>query len=355
MGAKSKLLLIDDEEPFCIITTNILANEDYIAKYALSAEDGLKLLENEKETDIVLLDINLGEGMSGIEALPLILGSYPQIQVIMITSVTELDIGLDCIKKGAFDYLIKPFQKEHFFKTIKRALERKKLIQLKDIFLEILVHDLRNPLQNITMGLEVINAESETIRKKAMNLARYGCWQIESMISNILNVAKFEKTASGLEYEKFCLEDELPKHIKPLVDRILFTDKKFQLNSKLPKGYELKTEKNLFFQVINNLLNNAVRFTRAGDIIKIELKKAGADILEVSVFNSGSFIDENMQDKIFDKYFKSIYYKQHEGRNFGLGLTFCNLACRALGGSIYVESSEKAGNTTFHFSIKNQK
>jgi len=355
LGKKAKLLLIDDEEPFCIVTAGILAKEDYNTNYALSAEDALDLLKNSPETDIVLLDINLGEGMSGNEALPLILTSYPQIQVIMTTSVRELSIGLECIKKGAYDYLTKPFQNELLFKTIEGALERKKLIQLKDIFLEILVHDLRNPLQNITMGLEVINTESEVIRKKAMNLARYGCWQIETMISNILNVTKFEKIALELEYEQFLLENELHSRIKPLVDRILFTEKKFQLHNKLTKGYKLKTEKTLFFQIINNLLNNAIRFTRAGDIIEIEFKKGAKDILEVIVSNSGSFIDENLKDKIFDKYFKSTYYNRHEGQNFGLGLTFCNLAAKALGGGIYVESNKKTMQTMFHFSIKNQR
>lgn len=350
---KPNLLLIDDEEPFCTVNTHILRLSGYETEYALSAEEGMEYLNNNPDTDVVLLDIDLGEGMRGTEALPLILTHHPVVQVIMITSNRNVSIGVDCMKKGAFDYLTKPFQKQDLVRIIEGAIERKKIIQLKNIYLEILVHDLKNPVQNISMGLDALDTEDPKLREKALNLTKFGCWQIRNMVNNILSITQFEKASPILETMDIILTElKILPEISSLVDQISFTGRNFHLI--LPKNNKdtIKTEKTLFFQIICNLLSNAIRFTKKGDNITLEISEKDKHSLLVKVTNTGSYIDKDLQNNIFDKFFKPRFTDKHQGRNFGLGLTFCKYAVDALGGTIQVESIPDPPETSFFFTVK---
>jgi two-component system sensor histidine kinase/response regulator len=351
---KAKILIIDDDESFDVITTNLLKLDGHDVTYTCSAEEGLQFLEKNQDTDIVLLDIDLGAGMSGTEALPVITETYPFFQVVMITSNTTLGTALECMKKGAFDYLTKPFKKPELEKIIPSALARKKLIRLRDLYLEMLVHDLKNPLQSITMGLDAIDTNDESVTEKAMNLARYGCWQISNMISNILTITRFEKTSPTLEYEEFFLEEEIREQLRSLIHRIRFTGKQFVFTLDKKKDFTIKTEKALFFGILSNLVSNAIRFTHQGDTITVMVKKKDKHYIEVKVTNTGSFIEDRFKDKIFDKFFKTSFYKEHQKQNFGLGLTFSKLAVSVLGGKIWVESRKEPVETSFYFTVKNQ-
>ncbi|MBN2536077.1 MAG: response regulator [Spirochaetales bacterium] len=350
---RSYLLLIDDEEPFCTVNTTILRLSGYDADYVLNAEEGIEFLRNNPDTDVVLLDIDLGEGMTGTEALPVIIEQHPVVQVIMITSNRNVTTGVDCMKKGAFDYLTKPFQKQDLVRVIEGAIERKKIIQLKNLYLEILVHDFKNPLQNISMGIDAMDADDHMLREKARNLAKFGCWQIQNMVNNILSITQFEKATPALEMTSFLLTEQtfLPE-ISSLADQIAFTGRQFHLLFPGKKKYQIKTEKNLFFQVISNLLSNAIRFTRKGDSITVEITETDARFIEVKVANTGSFIEEDLRNNIFDKFFKPRFAGKHQGRNFGLGLTFCKYAADALGGAIHVESTPDPPETSFYFTVR---
>jgi len=348
------LLLIDDEEPFCTVNTHILRTQGYNAEYSLSAEKGIEYLDNHPDTDVILLDIDLGDGMSGTKALTVIINKHPVIQVIMITSNRDVNIGIECMKKGAFDYLTKPFQKQNLARVIEAAVERKKIIQLKNLYLEILVHDLKNPVQNITMGLDAIDVEDMQLREKAINLARFSCWQVRNMVNNILRITQFEKAIPVIEMTEFTIDESIIiNEISSLAEQISFTGRDFQIIIK-KKNYRIKTEKILFFQIIGNLLSNAIRFTKKGNKITLEISRKDKQFLLVRIANTGSFIEKNLRDKIFDKFYKPKYNKKNQGYNFGLGLTFCKYAVNMLGGSIYVESIPDPPETSFIFTVKTE-
>lgn len=355
----AKILIIDDDESFCIVTANLLRLDGYIVDYLVNVHESFAYLHSNPETDIVLLDIDLGADINGIEAIPHILEAAPMMQIIMLTSQGALNTGIQCMKMGAYDYLTKPFKKENLFRIVPGALERKKLKQLNSLYLEILVHDLKNPLQSINMGLEVLCNDqipmNNATREQSKNLIKYGTWQIQNMISNILNVSKFEKYSFPLTFEPFCLEEEIMDNIKYLVERITFTKKQFELINRSKKNYILRTDKGLFNEIIANLIGNAIRFTKAGNVIRIEIDKEKDNLVQIKVTNSGSYIDDEFRDKIFDKFFKSRYSQERQTQNFGLGLTFSKLAVEMLGGTIWVECNKDIPETAFSFTIRNHK
>ena len=129
---KIKLLLIDDEEKICKSVQDILKDEGFEIDYRTSGEKGIEYLERNKGTDLVLLDINLGSGMNGIEALKLIKKRFKGIEVIILTGEERSLVAVECMRNGAFDFMNKPFDKEHFLNYAKAAVERKKYLELTE-------------------------------------------------------------------------------------------------------------------------------------------------------------------------------------------------------------------------------
>ena len=129
----NSILVIDDEHDFLdsvrrgLITSGIrnVRTEEDPRKAAAAFEDG-------EEFDIALIDITMPE-MDGVELLEIIRSSSPNTECIMVTAVDEARVAIDCLKKGAYDYLVKPISKEHLVSTISRALERRRLIEILDL------------------------------------------------------------------------------------------------------------------------------------------------------------------------------------------------------------------------------
>jgi DNA-binding NtrC family response regulator len=129
----SSILVIDDERDFLesvrrgLITSgikNVRIMED--PRKAASA------FEAGEEFDIALIDITMPQ-MDGVELLELIKNTSPSTECIMVTAVDEALVAISCLKKGAYDYLVKPISKENLVSTISRAMERRRLIEILDI------------------------------------------------------------------------------------------------------------------------------------------------------------------------------------------------------------------------------
>jgi len=129
----NSILVIDDERDFLesvrrgLITAGI--------KNVRIMQDPLKVaaaFETGEAFDIALIDITMPE-MNGVELLEIIKNTSPATECIMVTAVDEALVAINCLKKGAYDYLVKPISKEGLVSTISRALERRRLIEILDL------------------------------------------------------------------------------------------------------------------------------------------------------------------------------------------------------------------------------
>ena len=121
-----KILIIDDERIIIDSCSRILRNDDYQID---SAQDGLAGLRkiDENHYDIVILDIMM-PNIDGLEVLHRIKEGYPDIDVIMITGLSQIETAVKSMKLGAFDYLPKPFDPDELKLVVARALERRRLL-----------------------------------------------------------------------------------------------------------------------------------------------------------------------------------------------------------------------------------
>jgi putative two-component system response regulator len=150
---RETLLVVDDEDVIRRVLREKLSREGYTCKEASDAEQAVCLLET-VPVALVALDIKM-PGKSGIELLQEIKSQYPDTAVIMATAVNDVDVATQCLKRGADDYICKPFNLEEVVLAVERALEKRRLqLQLRDYqqFLEKKVEEQKIEMRRLFLG-----------------------------------------------------------------------------------------------------------------------------------------------------------------------------------------------------------
>ncbi|MCQ2191352.1 MAG: sigma-54 dependent transcriptional regulator [Paludibacteraceae bacterium] len=122
----AKILVIDDERSIRSVMKEALEMEQHKVTCAEDGFKGLDCLKAEKY-DLVFSDIKM-EGMDGIEVLEKIKEMYPEMSVVMISGHGNIETAVECLKKGAFDYLEKPFDLNRLVVCARNALQHTNLV-----------------------------------------------------------------------------------------------------------------------------------------------------------------------------------------------------------------------------------
>jgi putative nucleotidyltransferase with HDIG domain len=131
-----------------------LERQGYDVQLAASGREGIEILEL-NAFDLVLTDIVMQDG-NGIALLERIHGRQPQLPVVMVTAIHDISVAIDSMRRGAYDYLLKPFEREHLVNTVQRALDHRQALQ-----------DSHNYQQNLE---QVVRARTEMLRQAMENL-----------------------------------------------------------------------------------------------------------------------------------------------------------------------------------------
>ncbi|MCJ2164506.1 MULTISPECIES: response regulator [unclassified Pseudodesulfovibrio] len=125
--APIRTLLVDDEDSFRSTLGKRLTRRGVIVEQAGSGEEALEKLE-EFQPDVILLDVKM-PGMDGLTALRKIKSASPQVEVVMLTGHANMEIAIEGMELGAFDYLMKPVEFEELLYKLEDAFTRKKRLE----------------------------------------------------------------------------------------------------------------------------------------------------------------------------------------------------------------------------------
>ena len=124
--ASDRILVVDDEEPIREIVSSMLAFANYQCRQARSGLEALAILNSGEEFELMLSDLMMAD-LDGIGLLERTKEKYPDMPVVMVTAVHDISVALAAIRNGAYDYLLKPFEREQLLATVRRALENRRL------------------------------------------------------------------------------------------------------------------------------------------------------------------------------------------------------------------------------------
>jgi putative nucleotidyltransferase with HDIG domain len=150
----ARILVVDDEDHVRSMIAATLERHGYDVLVANGGRDALETLEH-NAFDLVLTDIVMQDG-NGIVLLDRIRGQQPNLPVVMVTAIHDISVAIDSMRRGAYDYLLKPFEREHLLTTVFRALEHRQALQKS---------------HNYQLNLEqVVRARTEMLRQAMEDL-----------------------------------------------------------------------------------------------------------------------------------------------------------------------------------------
>jgi two-component system, NtrC family, response regulator AtoC len=130
---ENRIIVIDDEQDFLDSMRRGLITSGFKNIHIEDKpENAAAAFKNGELFDIALIDITM-PAMDGLELLEIIRNNSPRTECIMVTAIDEVRVAISCLRKGAYDYLVKPLSKEDLISSLNRALERKRLVDLLDL------------------------------------------------------------------------------------------------------------------------------------------------------------------------------------------------------------------------------
>jgi len=152
-----RILIVDDEETIREIVASMLTSANFNCRQAASGMEALALLDSGEAFELMLSDLMMAN-LDGIGLLEKTKERFPDMPVVMVTAVHDISVALAALRNGAYDYLLKPFEREQLLATVRRALENRRL-KLEN----------REYLTNMEL---LVEARTEQLRKAMGNLER---------------------------------------------------------------------------------------------------------------------------------------------------------------------------------------
>lgn len=357
--SQSLILIIDDISDNIQVMAKFLKSKNYEISFALSGEEGLETLKYIKP-DLILLDLLMPK-MDGLEVCSRIKKNpeTSDIPIIFITGSPEENNLVKAFEMGAADYITKPFKPlellarvDHQLRIRKQSIELEKLIerlnrsnQALEDFAHSISHDLQQPLQ-VMIGFSNLLEENykgqlnSQTKQYFLNLNNAGK-RLNNMIQDLLNYARLSYEVS-LETEVDAQEvmTEVFNSLK-----LIIVEKQAKIHcDDLPI---LKINKNHLYSLFQNLISNALKFSRNNHPpeITITVQKNSPNTWLFAIKDNGIGIKTEDLEKVFIIFRRVHLDKKIPGS--GIGLTNCKKIVELSGGKIWIESTLGEGSTVY--------
>jgi len=227
----------------------------------------------------------------------------------------------------------------------------RELEQAKTEFVSLVSHQLRAPLTAMRLFVEMlldeqVGALNEQQRDYLVKVEISTARMID-LVSDFLNTSRIELDRLKVEPRMLQLEDLVEDSIEAL--RPLAAQKHLKLSYNKPSLPPVSVEANLYNQIVNNLLNNAIRYTPTGGSITVSLRRTDTGY-QLDVADTGIGIPKQAQEKLFQRFYRADNAIRVESEGSGLGLYLIKRILELSHGRVWFESDEGKG-TTFHVLI----
>lgn len=352
------ILVVDDNEQNRALARATLELEDYVVVLAKNGEEALSAF-GERVPDCVLLDVRM-PGMDGFETCRRLRGlpGGQDVPIIFLTASRDVDTFDRAQACGADDFVTKPVQptemvlrvqasmkvrrldatNKEYFELVRRQRDDLMRLQLqKERLSSFVVHDLKNPVASIDLLAQLLQRDKK-LPAEARGTADAIRLEVTSLMRLILNLLDINKSEEG----------QLVASIAPLDLNALTTSvveaalvraqaKEVELVRDIVAVDGLAGDRDLLRRVLENLLDNALRYAPKGSRISLTALAHEGEV-EVRIADEGQGVPADLREGIFERFVQLDSGERTAPRTSrGLGLTFCRLAVEAQGGRIYVE------------------
>ncbi len=364
MDNKPTILIIDDEEVVLDSCTMILVGGNYNVMTAQDGMTGLKLVD-ELQPDLVYIDLKM-PGIPGTEVLEKITEKNPTIVAIVITGYATVTSAVEAMKKGAYDFLPKPFTPDEFRLITKRGLERRRLIletislrkdkeMLRENFAAIVSHELKSPLGAIQQNLFILSdelsnrlTESEKVKFEHMK-SRID--DLIKLINSWLRVYSVDMSKIKDSFTAIPVHDVISNAIEDIQPQAVRKDIQLVTNVS-EKLNPIEGDKTSLEEALVNIIGNAIKYSYPSSKVFVNAVENNGNI-EIDVIDTGVGIAEEELPNVLSDFYRGGSAQSVEGSH-GIGLTVSRKIIEAHNGTICVKSQLSHG-TTFTIRLPSMK
>lgn len=384
----SRLLVVDDDESVAITVGEVLRRKGFSVDTAMNGQEALSLL-SKTQYDLVLTDLHM-EGMDGISLLSEIHRSAPLTILIVLTGFASLESAIAAMRRGAYDYLIKPCNIEDMTHTIQRGLDHRRLMLVeqeararleqmnheleqrveertaelqrvnqelaeadhaKNVFLATLSHELRTPLSPILGWARLLRSGKidQAMTTRAIDAIERNALLQARLIDDLLDVSRIVSGKLTVEREPA----DLCAIVRAAVDAVrdkaasrdIYLDIDIPDSTIIVQGSPVRLQ-----QIIWNFLSNAIKFTeRGGRVSARSYSRRGEARVEVS--DTGVGIAPEFLPHIFEPFSQGDTSLTRQTGGLGLGLAIARKLAELQGGRVSAESEGQGKGSRFTLTL----
>ncbi|MCZ2122449.1 MAG: hybrid sensor histidine kinase/response regulator [Anaerolineales bacterium] len=353
------ILVVDDEPAIRMGLAATLKRQGYAVVTAEDGTDGI-LKATQATPDLILSDVMM-PNMNGFE-LRRQLGTVPSlssIPFIFLTARTASEDRITGIREGADDYVTKPFVVDELLARVEAVLRRvqterefgrqlgkqdaqAEMEKLRREILQNFHHELRTPLGNIVMSLEMAVShkfEDAEEQKDFIRIALSSVDRMEGLVSDIILLSDLDQNEM-----KYARQSITPEHhiLGPVQKRLQrYQAKELELIADLQITEMLYAPRREFSQALVNLADNAFKFSPQKGKVTLRVKSTGNGGAIIEVEDEGAGIPKELHEKVFERFYQVSQGDNREFQGLGVGLTTARAVFASLGGEVKILETEK--------------
>ncbi|WP_291778839.1 HAMP domain-containing sensor histidine kinase [Cecembia sp.] len=238
-----------------------------------------------------------------------------------------------------------------FIYAIKVIIRQKNLSEIKNDFINNMTHEFKTPIATVSLAVEALQdpdlVNQDTFRNRYIGIIKDENKRLGSQVEKVLQAATLDKKDFKLKIEPLNINNALENAKEHILLQVEKKGGKILFESQIKNPY---IEGDVFHltHIINNLLDNAIKYSHSTPIIKIKSWEENGHIM-IAVSDNGIGMSKEAVKKIFDKFYRVPTGNVHDVKGFGLGLAYVKTMLEAHNGEIQVNSDLGKGST---FTIK---
>ena len=365
MTEPREILVADDEGAIRTIWETFLKEWGY---RPCLVENGKIALEKcrEKQFPLVITDLTM-PFFTGQELIYALKSEFPQTEIIVTTGYGTVEVAVELMKAGAYDFLTKPLNFQHAELVIRKCLDQaeahtentrlrevnrdlEELNELKEKFIAITNHELRTPVSIINNVLEVLEPELRGgLQEELFDMISRSARHLSEIVTQLHEISRLTLAKAPLPLERFnllALCREVQKEVAFVLQK-----RGHRTGLKIPEDLSMVADRLKFKKVIRELLQNAIKFTENGGEIFLSATVNSENELVFEVSDTGIGIQKKDQGRIFDLFFEvgdSLHHHTSKedflGGGMGVGLSIVSEIVQAHQGTVSVNSEPKRGS-----------
>ena len=372
-----RILLVDDDAALlqALPRTLALRIAGIQVETCASAVEALQRIQ-QYDYDAIVSDIKM-PGIDGLALLTMIKELRPETPTLLITGHGEHDLAIQALRRGAYDLIQKPIDRDYFVAALQRAIQayhlRRQVLEqqlalerhaqslealieertrelveanaAKDEFLSLASHELKTPLTSLKGMVQLLRRRNERkggVEQTELAHMERSIRRMEILVDDLLNTSLLDTGMFALHLRR-CDMVKLCHHI--LEEHIIGTDLTVTLTA--PSGpMEVEMDVDRMSQVLLNLLSNARKYSPPGAPISLTLERA-EDSCVIAVRDQGVGIAVDQLPYIFERFYRAPDIERQTGSSvgLGLGLYIAHKIVERHGGHIEVQSCPGCGST----------